>query len=109
MRPDGQPTMQDLFEQAQRVQQQIEAARVGLEEAEFTGTAGGGQVMVTMAATGEVRAVRIAPEAVDPDDVAALENLLMAALRDAHTHITQLAQQMISPLTDIASFIESSR
>jgi DNA-binding YbaB/EbfC family protein len=92
--------MQDLLEHAQRVEQQLEAARIGLDDAEITGTAGGGQVMVSMTATGEVRVVKIDPEAVDPENVAGLEALVLAALRDAHTHIQELAQQMVSPLAD---------
>jgi nucleoid-associated protein EbfC len=92
--------MQDLLEQAHRVGQQMEAARIGLDEAEITGTAGGGQVMIFMTATGDVRGVRIDPEAVDPENVAGLEALVLAALRDAHTRVEELTQQMIAPVRD---------
>jgi len=100
VRPDKQPTMQDLLELAHQVEQQLEAAKIGLDEAEITGTAGGGQVMVSMTATGDVRGVRIDPEAVDPDNVAGLEALVLAALRDAHTRVQELTQQMIAPVRD---------
>ena len=83
MRPGGQPNLQQLMKQAQKMQQQIADAQAELAEAEVTGTAGGGLVTVTMTGTGEVTAVKIDPKAVDPDDVETLEDLVLAALHNA--------------------------
>ena len=59
MRPGGQPNLQQLMKQAQKMQQQLAAAQAELAEAEVTGTAGGGLVTVTMTASGEFRSVKI--------------------------------------------------
>ena len=84
MRPGGQPNLQQLMKQAQKMQQQMADAQAELAETEVTGTAGGGLVTVTLTGTGEVTAVKIDPKAVDPDDVETLEDLVLAALHNAH-------------------------
>ena len=68
----GQPNMQQLMKQAQKMQQQLEAAQSELASTEVTGTAGGGLVTATLLGSGELTALTIDPQAVDPDDVAAL-------------------------------------
>ena len=83
MRPGGQPNMQQMLKQAQKMQQQIAAAQAELAEAELTGTAGGGLVTVTVTGAGEFKAVKIDPKAVDPDDVETLEDLVLAAIHNA--------------------------
>jgi nucleoid-associated protein EbfC len=90
--------MQQLMKQAQKMQQQMAAAQAELETAEVTGTAGGELVTVTMSGTGEVTAVRIDPKAVDPDDVETLEDLVMAAIRNATDAVRELAEQKMGPL-----------
>ncbi len=82
MRPGGQPNLQQLMKQAQKMQQQIADGQAELAEAEVTGTAGGGLVTVTLTGTGEVKAVKIDPKAVDADDVETLEDLVLAALHN---------------------------
>ena len=71
--------MQQIMKQAQKMQQQVAAAQAELAEAELTGTAGGGLVTVTLTGLGEVKAVKIDPKAVDPDDIETLEDLVLAA------------------------------
>src|SRR5262245_54861644 len=95
MNPGTQSMMQDLLEQAQKVQEQIEAMRVGLEEVEVTGASDGAKVTVTMTATGVVRSLRISADVVNPDNVGALEGLVVSAMNDAHTRIEDLTQQAI--------------
>ncbi len=99
MRPGGQPNMQQLMKQAQKMQQQMMAAQAELAEASVQGTAGGGLVSVTMTGSGEVQAVSINPSAVDPDDVESLEDLVLAALRDAARAVAELSEQTMGPLT----------
>ena len=62
MRPGGQPNLQQLMKQAQKMQQQLAAAQAELAEAEVTGTAGGGLVTVTMTASGEFAVGEDRPE-----------------------------------------------
>ena len=99
MRPGGQPNMQQLMKQAQKMQQQLAAAQAELAEAEVTGTAGGGLVTVTIAGTGEVTAVKIDPKAVDPDDVETLEDLVLAAIHNASEAVREMTEEKMGPLT----------
>jgi DNA-binding YbaB/EbfC family protein len=91
--------MQQLMKQAQKMQQQLAAAQEELASAEVTGSAGGGLVTVTMTGSGEVTALTIAPAAVDPDDVETLQDLVIAALRDAQHNVNDLASRTMGPLT----------
>ena len=83
MRPGGQPNMQQIMKQAQKMQQQVAQAQAELAEAEVTGTAGGGLVTVVVTGLGEYKSVKIDPKAVDPDDVETLEDLVLAAIHNA--------------------------
>jgi DNA-binding YbaB/EbfC family protein len=87
------------MQQAQKMQQQLAEAQAALAEAEVTGAAGGGLVTVTMAGSGEVRAVKIDPKAVDPDDVETLEDLVVAAFTAASENMRKVAEEKMGPLT----------
>ena len=99
MKPGGQPNMQQLMKQAQKMQQQMAAAQAELAAAEVTGTAGGGLVMVTLNGAGEVLSLKIDPNAVDPDDVESLEDLVLAAIRDGVRQAQELAATTMGPVT----------
>jgi DNA-binding YbaB/EbfC family protein len=94
----GQPNMQQLMKQAQKMQQQLEAAQAELAETEVTGTAGGGLVTVTMLGSGELTAVTIDAKVVDPEDVETLQDLVVAAVRDASRAVSELAADKMGPL-----------
>ena len=95
----AQPNMQQLMKQAQKMQAQMLAAQQELAETEVSGTSGGGLVTATVTGAGEVRSVKIDPRAVDPDDVESLEDLVVAAIRDASRAAAELAEQKMGPLT----------
>ncbi|HEV7872376.1 MAG TPA: YbaB/EbfC family nucleoid-associated protein [Modestobacter sp.] len=99
MRPGGQPDMQQLMKQAQKMQQQLAAAQAELASAEVTGTAGGGLVSATMTGGGELTALTISPEAVDPEDIETLQDLVVAAVRDASRAANELAASTMGPVT----------
>ena len=99
MRPGGQPNLQQLMMQAQKMQQQLADAQAELAEAEVTGTAGGGLVTVSMRGSGEVLSVKIDPKAVDPDDIETLEDLVLAALHTASDAVKQLTEEKMGPVT----------
>jgi DNA-binding YbaB/EbfC family protein len=99
VRPGGQPNLQQMMKQAQKMQQQLAAAQAELAETELTGTAGGGLVTVTVTGTGEIRAVKIDPKAVDPDDVETLEDLVLAAVRNANEEARRLTEEKMGPVT----------
>jgi hypothetical protein len=98
MFPGGQPDMSELLKQAQQMQQQLAAAQEQLAREEVTGTAGGDLVSVTMTGQGEVTAVTIAPAAVDPDDLETLQDLIVAAFRDASRAVNELTASRMGPL-----------
>jgi hypothetical protein len=98
MFPGGQPDMAQLLKQAQQMQQQLVAAQQELAHAEVTGTAGGGLVTATMSGDGELTALTIAPAAVDPDDLETLQDLVVAAVRDAKRAADELAADRMGPL-----------
>jgi DNA-binding YbaB/EbfC family protein len=98
VRPGGQPNLQQMLKQAQKMQQQMAAAQEELAEAELTGTAGGGLVTVTMSGAGEVKAIKIDPRAVDPDDVETLEDLVVAALHNANEAVRALTEEKMGPV-----------
>jgi DNA-binding YbaB/EbfC family protein len=94
----GQPDMQAILQQAQQMQEQLMAAQAELASAEVVGQAGNGLVQVTMTAAQEVRAVRIDPKVVDPDDVETLQDLVVGALQDASRAAQQLQAEKMGPL-----------
>lgn len=94
----GQPDLSQLMKQAQQMQQQLVAAQEELAAREVTGTAGGGLVSATMTGSGDLTALTIAPDAVDPDDLETLQDLVVAAVRDAKRAVDQLAADTMGPL-----------
>jgi nucleoid-associated protein EbfC len=98
----GQPNMQQLMKQAQQMQQQLLTAQAEIAAAEIIGTAGGGLVSVTLAGSGAVTAVTISPAAVDPDDIETLQDLIVAALRDAKRALDELTEDKMGPLAGAA-------
>jgi DNA-binding YbaB/EbfC family protein len=91
--------MQQLMQQAQKMQQQLAAAQAELAELEVTGSAGGGLVAATVSGGGELRAVTIDPKAVDLDDLETLQDLVVAAVRDATRNAGAVANEKLGPLT----------
>lgn len=91
-----------LMQQAMSMQRQLAEAQETAAEAEVEGSSGGGSVVVTMTGTGEVIALRIAPEVVDPDDVELLEDLVLAALRDAGARVAALQAGALGELVDLS-------
>ncbi|WP_231500292.1 YbaB/EbfC family nucleoid-associated protein [Saccharothrix isguenensis] len=90
--------MQQILQQAQKMQQQLATAQQELAEAEVTGTAGGGLVTAVVTGGGELKSLDIDPKAVDPDDVETLSDLIVAAVRDANRAAQELAAEKMGPL-----------
>ena len=96
----GMPgNMNNLMKQAQRMQRQMEESQKALEEAVFTAKAGGSGVEVTVTGKKEVTAIKLAPEAVDPDDVEMLEDLIMAAINEAMKQAEDASNAMMNKMT----------
>ncbi|MBO8187471.1 YbaB/EbfC family nucleoid-associated protein [Streptomyces spirodelae] len=94
----GQPDMQQLLQQAQKMQQDLAAAQQELAEASVEGTAGGGLVKATVNGSGELQGLVIDPKAVDPEDTETLADMVLAAVRDANSAAASLQQEKLGPL-----------
>ncbi|MBP0455504.1 MULTISPECIES: YbaB/EbfC family nucleoid-associated protein [unclassified Kitasatospora] len=95
----GQPNMQQLLKQAQKMQQDLAQAQQELAEAKVNGSAGGGLVEATVTGAGELVALTIAPAAVDPEDTETLADLILAAVRDANQTAQKMQAERMGPLT----------
>jgi len=87
-----------MMQQVQAMQRQMQKIQEALGSETVDGTAGGA-VTVTMTGHLQVTAVKVAPEAVDPNDVAMLEELLATAINDAVAKAQELAAKRMEPLT----------
>lgn len=98
--PGGMPgNMTNLMKQAQRMQRQMEETTKELEEKEYSASAGGGAVTVTVSGKKEVLSVKLAEEVVDPDDIEMLQDLIVAATNEALRKMEEESQAAMSKLT----------
>ncbi|WP_432630679.1 YbaB/EbfC family nucleoid-associated protein [Brotaphodocola sp.] len=98
--PGGMPgNMNNLMKQAQRMQRQMEETTKELEEKQYSASAGGGAVTVTVSGKKEVLSVALSEEVVDPDDIEMLQDLIVAATNEAMRKADEESQAMMSKLT----------
>ena len=95
----GRPDPNAMMRQVQKMQDAIREKQAELEAKEYTGTASGEMVTVTMTGKHEVTAVKIKPEAVDPDDIEMLEDLVAAAVNSAVSAADKEAEEEMGKLT----------
>lgn len=95
----GRPDPNALMRQVQKMQDAIREKQAELEAKEYTGTASGEMVTVTMTGKHEVTAVKIKPEAVDPEDIEMLEDLVAAAVNSAVSAADKEAEEEMGKLT----------
>ena len=91
----GGGNMQQLMKQAQEAQKQMERAKAELAETAIEASAGGGMVTVEITGAYEIINLKIKPEAVDPDDVEMLEDLVIAAINEAINQVTKLREETL--------------
>lgn len=89
---------QSMLNKIKKMQKEMMKAQQELEESVFVGSAGG-VVTVEVKGTKEVVSVKIKPEAVDPEDVSLLEDMILAALNDAMRQVDQKIQEVMAPYT----------
>jgi len=88
-----------LMKQVAQMQTDMQKAQTDLEGERVEGTAGGGMVKVTASGSGEILAVALARDAVDPDDIEMLQDLIVAAVGDASRAARELQQSKMGSLT----------
>jgi nucleoid-associated protein EbfC len=93
-----QPNMQQLLKQAQKMQQDMLAAQEALKDEVVEASAGGG--MVTVEVTGDlaVKSIKIDPQAVDPEDVELLQDMVLAAINEGLRSAQELAASKLGGL-----------
>jgi hypothetical protein len=90
-----QPNMQQMLKQVQKMQQDMMEAQESLKDEVVSASAGGG--MITVEVTGElhVKSIKIDPQAVDPDDVELLQDMVLAAVNEALRSAQELASSKL--------------
>jgi DNA-binding YbaB/EbfC family protein len=97
------PDMGELLRQAMQLQEHLVAAQDEARQRTVRGSAGGGLVRITMSGGGEVERVDIGVEAIDPSDPELLEDLVLAAFRDAQEQVRQLQQSVMGGLPGLGA------
>ncbi|GLY12927.1 YbaB/EbfC family nucleoid-associated protein [Bacillus badius] len=95
----GMGNMQNMMKQMQKMQKKMAEAQEELAVKEFEGTAGGGMVTVKISGQKEVVDVLIKEEAVDPDDVEMLQDLVLAATNDALKKVDEETNKTMGQFT----------
>jgi nucleoid-associated protein EbfC len=88
-----------MMKQLEEMQRQMAEAQASLEDEVVTASVGGGAVTIEMTGAQELRSITIKPDVVDPEDVEMLQDLLMAAFKEAMAKSQQLAADKLGPLT----------
>jgi DNA-binding YbaB/EbfC family protein len=94
-----QPNMQQMMKQVQKMQADMVAAQEALKDETVEAAAGGGMVSVTVTGDQVVKAIKIDPEAVDPDDVEMLADMVLAAVNEALRKSQELAASRLGAVT----------
>ena len=95
----GGCNMQQLARQAQKLQQQMTKAQEEIEAREFEATAGGGMATAKVNGKKELLSIEIKPEAVDPDDIEMLQDLIVAAVNEALRQAGDTMEREMGKLT----------
>jgi DNA-binding YbaB/EbfC family protein len=98
-----QPSASAMMKQVQQLQEQMRQAQEELAEQMVSASVGGGVVTVVMNGQQEVQSVAIEPEAVDPEDVDMLQDLIVVAVNEALSKSRELAESKLAPLTGALS------
>jgi DNA-binding YbaB/EbfC family protein len=91
--------MQKLMKQAQKMQADVARVQEGLKEKQVEGVSGGGMVRVLANGAQEITSISIDPEVIDPEDKEMLEDLVLAAVREALNVSRELAAEEMGKVT----------
>ena len=90
--------MANLMKQAQRMQRQMEEGQKELETKEFTASSGGGAVEASVSGKKEITKVVLSEEAVDPEDIETLQDLIMAAANEALRQVEEANSELMGKM-----------
>ncbi len=95
----GPGNMNQMLKQAQKMQADMTALQDDLEQREYTATAGGGMVEVTVDGKHLIKSIKINPECVDPEDVEMLEDFVTVAVNEAISNAIKTSEEEMSAIT----------
>ena len=99
MRPTGVQRQAEMQQKIQQMQEQMTAAQEAVEAQVFTASVGGGVVEAKVSGKKEVQSISIKPEAVDPEDVEMLQDLVVSAVNEALRQADEAMEKSISGVT----------
>ncbi len=97
--PNQGPSRGDMLKQVQKMQEDMANLQADLDEREFTATAGGGMISVTVNGKHEVKELKISPDAIDPEEPEMLEDLITVALNEAISNATKTSEEEMGAIT----------
>ncbi|MBP3243036.1 MAG: YbaB/EbfC family nucleoid-associated protein [Ruminococcus sp.] len=95
----GAQNMNQMIKQAQKMQDQITELQEDIEARDFTATAGGGAVEVTLTGKKTIKSLNLKPEVVDPEDIEMLQDLIISAVNEAVNNIETTTEAEMSKIT----------
>ncbi len=91
--------MQQMMKQARKMQEQLAAAEDNLKTQTVDASAGGGMVKVTMSGDMKLESITIDPDALDPEDIEMLQDMILAAVNEAIRSVGELANKQMGAIT----------
>ena len=91
--------IQKMMKEAQKMQERLAKAQNDLASQTLQVSSGGGKVNVTVSGAGNITAIKIAPEVVDPGDVEMLEDLVLSGIREAQEAARKLQADTMGQVT----------
>ena len=95
----NQPNRNEMMMRIQKMQEDMQRVQEEVENSEFTASAGGGAVEVTVTGKHEITSIKMKPEVVDPEDIDMLEDLLLAAINEAMRKADETMESEMGKLT----------
>ena len=91
--------MNQMMQQAQQMQLELARAQEEIQSMTYTATAGGGMVEATAVGSGSIESLKIDPEAVDPEDVEMLEDMVLVAVNEALRGVAEAGERRLASMT----------
>ncbi|MCM1529226.1 MAG: YbaB/EbfC family nucleoid-associated protein [Alistipes sp.] len=95
----GAQNMNQMIRQAQKMQDEITVLQEDIEARDFSATAGGGAVEVTLTGKKTIKSLTLKPEIVDPEDIEMLQDLIISAINEAVNNIETTTESEMSKIT----------
>ncbi len=95
----GAQNMNQMIKQAQKMQDQITELQEDIEARDFSATAGGGAVEVTITGKKTIKSLTLKPEVVDPNDIDMLQDLIISAVNEAVNNVESTTENEMGKIT----------